>query len=504
MTHFTDPPQAPAARPEPHARWAAERVSALASGVIAAGLGLGVPAVAVLLLWVGSPYPDNGVDGALHLTAGLWLLSQGADLVRTGTISGEPTPVALAPLLLSAVPAWLLYRGTAAAVSGERGEGDGDEDATGHDARHDARHDAGRGSGSEPGAGVHRAAVVGGWVLTGYLAVAAVTVAYAVSGPIRVAPLTALYVPLFAAAAVACGAWSGCGKPAPADWLPLPRRYGEDVASALRSAAIGCVVLVGGGALVGGAALVLHGGAVARSYGRLSGPDAGRIAVLLLAALLIPNLAVWAASYALGVGFCVGAGSVVAPAGASGYPLLPSFPLLAALPGTGGAGVLGWATLVVPALAAGAVAWWVGGSGLGAGRTVRVACGAALFHGVGFAVAAAWAGGALGNDVLATFGPMWWRAGAAAAGWVLVIAVPGSLLVRRQLGHPARPVSARVPRPSRRPRMPRLPHIPRPTFRRAAVSPPPAPVPPPVADPLPWPTPPPFPPPLPPTPPSHS
>ena len=486
VTHFTDPHHASAALPEPQARWAAERVSALASGVIAAGLGLGVPAVAVLLLWVGSPYPDSGVGSALHLTAALWLLAQGAELVRAGTVSGEPTPIALAPLLLSAVPAWLLYRGTAAAVSGERGE---DADLDVHDA-------AGPGDGSGSGGpdddiDVRRVVTVGGWVLTGYLAVAAVTVVYAASGTIRVAPLTALYVPLFAAVAVACGAWSGCGKPPLATWLPLPRRYAEDVATALRSAGIACGVLAGGGALVGGAALVWHGGAVAEAYGRLSGPDGGRIAVLLLAAALIPNLAVWAACYAVGAGFSVGVGSAVAPAGASGYPLLPPFPLLAALPGTGGAGVLGWATLAVPAVAACAVAWVVGGAELSAGRTVRAACGAAVFHGAGLAVAAAWAGGALGNRVLATFGPTWWLAWAAATGWVLAIAVPGALLLRRQLGHPA---------PT--PRAPRPPRVPRPSLRRTEP-PAPTPVPPPLTDPLPWPTPPPFPPPLPRTPPSQ-
>jgi Family of unknown function (DUF6350) len=515
VTHTTDPLPAPAMAAPPHARWAAVRVSALASGVVAAGLGLGAPAVAVLLIWIGSPYPDDGLSGALHLTAGLWLLSQGAELVRTGALPGGSAPIALAPLLLTVVPAWLLYRGTSAAVSGERAEdGDGDGDAAGAGAGDMAGVDTedgyGDGGGHAPtrdaGLDVRRVVSVGGWVLTGYLAVAVVTVVYAASGPVHVAPLTALYVPLFALVAVGCGAWSGCGKPPLASWLPLPRRYGEEAGAALRSAGVACAVLAGGGALLGGAALVRHWDAVARTYTQISGPNAGRIAVLLLAAVLIPNMAVWAASYALGVGFCVGAGSVVAPAGAAGYPLLPPFPLLAALPGTGEAGVLGWATLALPGLAACAVAWCVGGAGLGAWRTVRVACGAALFHGAGVAVAAAWAGGALGSGVLATFGPTWWLAGAAAAGWVLTIAVPGSLLLRWHVGHPAReprPAQVRPPR-VHPPRVRRPPRVPRPALRRTEPQPEPAPVPPPVTDPLPWPTPPPFPPPLPPSPPPQS
>ncbi|WP_075017251.1 cell division protein PerM [Actinacidiphila rubida] len=496
MTHTTDSRQAHAVTPRPHARWASERVSALTAGVAAAGLGLGVPAVTVLLLWIGSPYPDSGLGGALHLTAALWLLAQGAELVRTGTASGDPAPVALVPLLLSVVPAWLLYRGTSSAIAGERGGEDGAADAAGDSG--DTRPDGGRSGADEP-PDVRRAVTVAGWVLAGYLTVAAVAAAYASSGPIRVAPLSVPYVPLFAAVAVACGAWSGCGRPPLASWLPLPRGYAEEAAAALRAAAVGCGVLLGGGALLGGAALAWHGGAVAQTYGRLSGPGSGRIAVLLLAAALTPNLAVWAASYALGTGFCVGAGSVVAPAGASGYPLLPSFPLLAALPGTGGGGVLGWATLAVPAAAAGAVAWCAGGAGLGLWRTVRVTCGAALLHGVGLAVAAAWAGGALGDDVLATFGPTWWLTGSAAAAWVLALAVPGALALSWHVAHPAHAWRPRVPSIPR----PALPALP--AFRRAAPPPSPVPTPvplPPPADPLPWPTPPPFPPPLPPIPPT--
>jgi len=490
-------------------------VSALAAGVVAAGLGLGVPAVAVLLLWIGSPYPDSGLGSALHLTAALWLLAQGAELVRTGTVSGDPTPVALTPLLLSAVPAWLLYRGTASAVAGER---DVDDDAAEGDV--DGKGSAGghapdaRGAASRPGhdgpPDVRHALAVARWVLAGYVTVAVIAVAYASGGPIRVAPLTALYVPLFATVAVACGAWSGCGRPPLGSWLRLPRGYAEELAAALRSAAIAGGVLLGGGALLGAAALVWHWDAVGRTYGQLSGPNAGRIAVLLLAAALIPNLAVWAASYALGAGFCVGAGSVVGPAGASGYPLLPSFPLLAALPGTGGGGAFGWATLALPAAAAGAVAWCVGGAGLSGWRTLRVTCGAALFYGAGLAVAAAWAGGALGNDVLATFGPRWWLTGSAGAAWVLVIGLPGALGLGWHVAHPAhgwrphipRPSSAwrpRLPRPTSawRPRVPRMPRIPRPTVRRSADVPASS-----VTDPLPWPTPPPFPPPLPPIAPS--
>jgi Family of unknown function (DUF6350) len=421
---------------EPHARWAAVRVSAIAGGVAAAGLGLGGIAAVVLLLWIGSPFPDSGLGGALHISAGLWLLAQGAELVRNDTLSGDPAPVALAPLLLSTLPAWLIFRGTASAVSATA---DGDDEDP-----YDLR----------------TAALVSGWVLAGYLTLAAVAAVYASRGPVHIDPLSALYVPLFAACAAACGAWSGCGRPGPARWLPGPwRGYGDELGAALRAAAIAAGMLLCGGALIGAASLVWHAGPVGQTYAQLSGPVSGRISVLLLALGLVPNLAVWAASYALGVGFQVGAGSLVAPAEASGHVVLPGFPLLAALPGAGGSWI-GWTTLAVPGVAALAVAWLVGNGGRPPWATVRVVTGAAIALGGGFAVLAARSGGALGTHTLAEFGPAWWRAGAAALVWTLVIAVPVSLVLRYRLAHPPTPWRTLL-RSLRLPRLPRLPRVPR-------------------------------------------
>ncbi|MFG2290030.1 DUF6350 family protein [Streptomyces sp. NPDC048595] len=95
-------------------RIAAQRSSAIGAaflgGVTAAGLGLGALAVAVLLLWVASPYPGSDPSGALHLAADLWLLAQGGDLVRAVTQSAVPAPVAVTPLLLAVLPVCLLHR----------------------------------------------------------------------------------------------------------------------------------------------------------------------------------------------------------------------------------------------------------------------------------------------------------------------------------------------------------------------------------------------------------
>ncbi|WP_235032190.1 cell division protein PerM [Actinacidiphila yanglinensis] len=484
---MSEPLTASVSAPPP--RWAALRVSGLATGAVAAGLGLGGIAAAVLLLWIGSPYPDSGLGGALHVGAGLWLLAQGADLVRTETLSGDPAPVDVAPLLLSALPAWLVFRGTAAAVAAAVDGKDADApDGSGGSPGAGGREFAGgpdrAGGGGDPDgrlsgqARLHVALTVAGWVLAGYLTLAVIAVVYATGGTVHVDPLSALYVPVFAAAAAGCGAWAGCGRPG-AERLPLGRvrsarvhrlhrAYAEEAGAALRAAALACGLLLAGGALIGAIALAWHGGAVGRSFQQLSGPLVGRVSVLLLAVGLVPNLVVWASAYALGVGFSVGAGSAVAPAGASGYLLLPGFPLLAALPHSGTCWV-GWTTLALPVLAALGLAWCVGNDAWPVWSTVRVTAGATLFLGIGVAVLAAWSGGPIGLHRLADFGPRWWLAGAAATGWTLVIAVPAALVMRYHVAHPPHPWRAlvggmRVPRP-------RMPDVPWPRLRRSAVRP---------------------------------
>ncbi|WP_344521868.1 cell division protein PerM, partial [Streptomyces rectiviolaceus] len=82
----------------------------LFGGAVAAGLGLGSCAVLVMVLWIISPYPDSGPDGALHVAAAVWLIAHGTELIRTDTLSGAPAPVGVTPLLLMVLPGWLAHR----------------------------------------------------------------------------------------------------------------------------------------------------------------------------------------------------------------------------------------------------------------------------------------------------------------------------------------------------------------------------------------------------------
>ncbi|GAB2466055.1 DUF6350 family protein [Streptomyces incanus] len=415
--------------------------SALLGGALAAGLGLAAFAMLVMLLWISSPYPDSGPDGALNTAAALWLLAHGAELVRTDTLSGVPAPLGVPPLLLLALPVWLLHRAARDATDG------GASDSS------DASDDAPLVDGPTAWAGV----------VLGYLAVSTPAVFYAAGGELRpVWASVGVCVPLVAVVAAGVGVWRAYGCPrgplerAVGALLPRGVRHlllGPDGRRgvATRAAAAGAAVLVGGGALLLTMSLLWHGGETQVAFLRLTEGWSGRVAVLLLGVTLLPNAAVWAASYALGPGFLLGVGHAVTPLSASPAPLLPAFPLLAAVPDAGAGTPVNWAAGTVP-LAAGAVAGWYvakgattaghpvepGGerSGQGPdavwspGRTAGVAGVAAALCAALLAMLAALAGGPMGVAALSRFGPVWWRTGGATLVWIGLVATVTALAVR--------------------------------------------------------------------------
>jgi hypothetical protein len=228
-------------------------------------------------------------------------------------------------------------------------------------------------------------------------------------------------------------------------------------------------VLFGGGALLLGLSLVWHGDAARASFLQLTEGWSGRFTVLLLGAALIPNAAVWSASYALGPGFALGAGHLVHPLASHPAPLLPPFPLLAAVPDAGTGTPLNWAAALVPVAAGVTVGWFVARGAVGrkepgrrwrrakqgqsgkpgepaasaesaksantpapwsAGRTSAVLVLAALVCAALLALLAELAGGPMGAAALSRFGPLAWQTGAATALWIMVIGLPVALTVR--------------------------------------------------------------------------
>ena len=161
--------------------------------------------------------------------------------------------------------------------------------------------------------------------------------------------------------------------------------------------------------MLAGASLAVHLPEV-RAATDVLAPGLGGAALLLLAQLAyVPNAIIWAIAYALGPGFAFGVGTVVAPTGsvARRGPRLPDARGHAAGARPGGPGWVPVVVLALPYLA-----------GMFAGVvTVRIAptpvieaaplwgftAGAAT--GVLAGLAAAFAGGSLGNGRLAAVGP---------------------------------------------------------------------------------------------------
>ncbi|WP_433452022.1 cell division protein PerM [Streptomyces sp. CA-142005] len=401
----------------------------LLGGAVAAGLGFGTFAVLVMVLWVSSPYPDSGPGGALHVAGALWLLAHGVELVRTDTLSGAPMPVGMTPLLLLVLPVWLVYRAARVAV--------------------DAPADA---DGPPP----VPAQTVWTGVVLGYLGVGGAVALYCAGAELRPDLFwMTVCLPLVAAGSAAAGVWSAYGCPrepvlSALAVLPVSLRrllFGADerarLGTAVRATGAATAVFFGGGALLVGVSLVWHGGAARASFVQLTEGWTGRFAVLLLGVALIPNAAFWAASYALGPGFLLGVGHLVQPFASHPAPLLPPFPLLAAVPDAGAGTPANWTAGLVP-MAAGVTAGWFVARGAvrrpepgapapahwSAGRTAGVVLVTAMLCAAALALLAGLAGGPLGVAALARFGPVWWQTGGAAGAWTALFGMPVALVVR--------------------------------------------------------------------------
>lgn len=398
----------------------------LVTGAVAACLGLGILAVAVILLWIGSPFLGGTPTGALRVAADLWFLAHGADLVRPPTATAAAAPVGMTPLLLAALPAWLLYRAGAHAAMSREGDHQAPE-------------------------------TVVGYLVAGYFLVAIGALVFAAPSPLGVRPLgTLLRIPVVAVLAAGAGItkyghkrWAQAllaraGQPLDALRRSLSRGRAD---VALRAAWCGVLTLLAGGALLTGGSLLMHLPQARAGFIALTSAPWERCAVLALAATLVPNAAVWGAAYALGPGFAVGAGTAVSP-GAARYLGLPDFPLFAALPARGGGVATTWPAVLVP-VAAGVVTGLVVARHLageprglrGAGQTVLVAGCASLGVGLAMAFLAAVASGPVGSGRLSTFGPAWPQTGAAALAWTAWLSAPVALLARWWLGRRRRLVA---------------------------------------------------------------
>ncbi|MFK0193641.1 DUF6350 family protein [Kitasatospora sp. NPDC090308] len=370
----------------------------LLTGVRTALLTLSVVAVPVFGLWVLAPYGDDTAQDAGRAACGLWLLGHGAPLGR----GPRAVPVTVAPLLLTAVTAVLLSRA----------------------GRRQARRARGRGWARWRSP----LAVYAGYLLVAAFAVAQCADPQALLRSRAVADLAA--VALLAAAALGHGLWSGLGRPAALPRLPLPPAFWPDGAGAAvgRALAGWLLALTAGGGVLFAVAVLL--GSAGPDAQRLGGGAADWLGLLLACLLLVPNGLIWSASYALGVGFAVGADSHAGPFGTRLGPA-PDFPLLTLLPTDRGPD---WHLLVglAPLAAATTAALLLGRAATRwtLTQTATTATATALAATPPGLLAAHLGGGALGPGRMSALGPVPWQFALAQTGWLLAATLPGALLWR--------------------------------------------------------------------------
>lgn len=172
-------------------------------------------------------------------------------------------------------------------------------------------------------------------------------------------------------------------------------------------------------------------------YEGLHGEALGGLAITLGQLAFIPNLVVWAASWLVGPGFAIGAGSSVTPIATALGPI-PALPLLGALPQ--GDSTFGLAGLLVPVLAGflvGAIfrARLGGSSGFAApgwARLLLAGLGIGVVGGAVLGALAAASAGAAGPGRLQIVGPDGWQVFLFAAGEIGVAAVVGMLVASRR------------------------------------------------------------------------
>lgn len=351
--------EGPRAVEEPSTPTLAWPVVAIVGGMATAAISWVCWVGIAMLGWLSA---DPGTFGdAVQVGNALWLLTNGVS-VQFGTI-----PVTLVPWAATAFVAFLISRSAALAARLVRPD-------------------------SDVGPGLISVATVASYL------VPVLATAVLFGQPWQAPGHWAAVIAVLAGAA----AW-GSSRELRQSLLPSWPAWSRAIPAAVLSTQL---VMLGAGAAVMITGLWRHLDRVTLLHQALDPGVAGGIALLIGQLAFAPNACVWAASYALGAGFSVGTGSVVAPAG-SEIGILPGIPIFGAMPavGPGSALLLWW---LAAGVLAGAVAAWlvvrarptarfdeaslVGGlSGL---------LGGAVFTGLGWA-----ASGALGTLRLVDLGP---------------------------------------------------------------------------------------------------
>ncbi|WP_433052258.1 cell division protein PerM [Dactylosporangium sp. CS-033363] len=208
----------------------------------------------------------------------------------------------------------------------------------------------------------------------------------------------------------------------------LAARTPRVLRDATRTGLVAALLVLGAGAATTGMAVAVSGGDASQIIDDYHTGIAGQIGLVIVCGFFAPDVAVWAASYLVGPGFTIGSETFISAAHVS-VGTLPAVPLLAGLPSTP---ATGYAPLLLglPLLAALIAGWLLARRSLRSDpeRSWFPLLGAAVLAGpvagVVLALVSAAAGGSLGADGLADIGP---HAGAVGFVAMFMIAI-GALL----------------------------------------------------------------------------
>ena len=242
----------------------------------------------------------------------------------------------------------------------------------------------------------------------------------------RTAPTRAFGVGLFVAfIGFGWGALRGSGL------LPvMKRRMPTDLRTMLAAALAGALALFGFGAIAAAVSLGMAFDRAVAIQHYLDAGVAGGFALLLLGVGYAPVAAMWSVSYVVGAGISIGPGATLSPFGTAPAEIaLPPFPLVAGLPQ-----VVGPSAWALPALgvAAGIVIGLVVGrrGPRSALSRLGIAVGASCIAAIWLAIAARMSFGSLGDVRLVGIGPRSESVALLSGGLLLLGAIPISMIVR--------------------------------------------------------------------------
>ncbi|MFI7588229.1 DUF6350 family protein [Spongisporangium articulatum] len=366
----------------------------------AAGASLTVVLLPVVLTWATAAYSEAPWSQALQVGVDAWLLAQHAGIVIPGGHVGlVPLALALVPL----IACWLAGVRVARTL-----------DPNGEAIR--AR--VGRVGASLPPARA-LVAFVGGYV--GLAAVACGIGSTTTVRPLAAQALVGAGVVSTVGALAGAAAWAERGRldgvRLVLEWLRLPWL----VRRCLAPAALAVGLQLGLGVVLVVVALVAGRDQVVLLHEALAPGLVGGLVLVLAQVTVLPNLTIYAVSYAAGPGFAIGADSVVSP-GEVRLGALPAVPLLGGLP-VDAVPVLVRVALVVlvalPGVAAG-MSLHRRGYAADVREALAEAATTGVLVGLGWFVLSWLSGGAAGPGRLADVGPVPWAVGLTVGGATLV------------------------------------------------------------------------------------